>query len=273
MSSSVEGLTSATEREIQELPIGTSVVTGITDVPLFVNVRPRKSLHGGAAVDILNSTTSLKSDEPSLLDQVQEFSDAEVLPLFFPGMEAKDVMLMSERPVAEVQLCLIPVLQVQCVQEETSFSVLVDLTTGAIITDKDEYALDQNKGSKMLPALDRLSKQELQVLHAAFQLQSFTTTQIVGKVGLVAQTHLDKLVSKGLIVQQGTQYELSSRYIFSKLENFKEFSKPRYEQISYASKQDPILNIDAVITQLQKFTDVKDHAQGFFVTYQIQYKE
>ncbi len=54
VSSSVEGITSATEKEVQDISIGTALITGITDVPLFVRVRPRKSLHGGHAVDILS---------------------------------------------------------------------------------------------------------------------------------------------------------------------------------------------------------------------------
>ncbi len=50
---SVEGLTAESEKEIANLPIGTALITGIVDVPLLVNIRPRRSLHGGHSVDIL----------------------------------------------------------------------------------------------------------------------------------------------------------------------------------------------------------------------------
>jgi len=52
VSSSVEGLTAEAEKEIANLPIGTALVTGVVDVPLLVNVRPRRTLHGGHSVDI-----------------------------------------------------------------------------------------------------------------------------------------------------------------------------------------------------------------------------
>jgi hypothetical protein len=54
ISASVEGLTAEAEKEIANLPIGTSLITGIVEVPLLVNIRPRRSLHGGHSVDILS---------------------------------------------------------------------------------------------------------------------------------------------------------------------------------------------------------------------------
>jgi DNA helicase HerA-like ATPase len=52
ISASVEGLTAESEKEIANLPIGTALVTGIVEVPLLINVRPRRTLHGGHSVDI-----------------------------------------------------------------------------------------------------------------------------------------------------------------------------------------------------------------------------
>jgi hypothetical protein len=36
------------------LPVGSALVCGIVDRPLFVNIRARKSMHGGGAIDIIN---------------------------------------------------------------------------------------------------------------------------------------------------------------------------------------------------------------------------
>lgn len=58
ISSSVEGITSSTEKEMQELSVGTALVTGVTDVPLIVKIRPRMSMHGGHAIDILGQNNS-----------------------------------------------------------------------------------------------------------------------------------------------------------------------------------------------------------------------
>jgi uncharacterized protein len=59
ITSSVEGITSNTEQEIQNLSIGTSLITGITDVPLFVNIRPRKTQHGGHSIEIIQTQKTL----------------------------------------------------------------------------------------------------------------------------------------------------------------------------------------------------------------------
>jgi len=51
---SVEGLTSGTTEEIQQLPIGTAIVCGGgVQVPLFIRVRPRETRHGGESVKVI----------------------------------------------------------------------------------------------------------------------------------------------------------------------------------------------------------------------------
>ena len=60
ISSSVEGLTAEAEKEIANLPIGTALITGIVEVPLLVNIRARKTLHGGHSVDIFDEIANGK---------------------------------------------------------------------------------------------------------------------------------------------------------------------------------------------------------------------
>ena len=49
ISRSFEGVTSEAESEIRNLPIGKAMVIGATDFPIFVDIRVRKSLHGGTS--------------------------------------------------------------------------------------------------------------------------------------------------------------------------------------------------------------------------------
>lgn len=49
---SSEGVDANSENEIQKLNIGTCLLTGVIDIPLKVNIRPRISKHGGETVDI-----------------------------------------------------------------------------------------------------------------------------------------------------------------------------------------------------------------------------
>ncbi len=51
---SIEGLTVGMEEEIQRLPVGTAIVTGGgVSMPLFVEIRPRESKHGGESVEVI----------------------------------------------------------------------------------------------------------------------------------------------------------------------------------------------------------------------------
>jgi hypothetical protein len=50
--SSSEGVSGDSEQEIQKLNIGTCLLTGVIDIPLKINIRPRISKHGGETVDI-----------------------------------------------------------------------------------------------------------------------------------------------------------------------------------------------------------------------------
>jgi DNA helicase HerA-like ATPase len=54
ITASVEGLTTGMTDEIQRLPIGTAIITGGKVImPLFVDIRPRESRHGGESVTIV----------------------------------------------------------------------------------------------------------------------------------------------------------------------------------------------------------------------------
>ncbi|MDH3365674.1 MAG: ATP-binding protein [Thermoplasmata archaeon] len=56
IAASIEGLTDGMEEEIQRLPIGTAIITGGgVSMPLFVDIRPRESQHGGESIEIIPS--------------------------------------------------------------------------------------------------------------------------------------------------------------------------------------------------------------------------
>src|SRR3989338_3511841 len=69
---SVEGLTYESEKEIMNLPIGTALITGIAELPLFVDIRPRKTKHGGEAVDMLSITSNHPEEKGELLNMIKQ---------------------------------------------------------------------------------------------------------------------------------------------------------------------------------------------------------
>lgn len=265
VSSSVEGITSSTEREIQEISVGTSLVAGITDVPLFVKIRPRKSRHGGEAVDILNSSHhELDTKEKDLMEQVSEFEEADVLPVIKPVTTAKDVALMSDKKVKGVDIELIPIYQVTC-KDDDQFKLLIDASTGAIIVDKE------TNEQKYLPELDSLSKKELQIVQTAFSLKEFKVIDLIKTLGsnLDVSKELEILIKKRYILKENDSYRLGTDFIFNRLSNYKSYDEVNYESLSYASKKEYSYDIDVIIHMLSKFTSVIDHAKAYLITYVV----
>jgi uncharacterized protein len=127
ISSSVEGITSQTEKEIPNLPIGTGIVTGVTDMPLIVKIRPRKSKHGGDAINILQQNI----EETNVLDSLKNYQETEMLPIIDSRYSIKEIKLMHEDK-KEIQTYLIPAIMVT-VEGKPEYRVLVDTIKGHIM--------------------------------------------------------------------------------------------------------------------------------------------
>ena len=101
---SVEGISAESESEIRDLPIGSGMVTGIVDLPLFVSIRPRRSKHGGVSVDMLglSSTKDTTGDAPSenFLDKLNDFEEqekaADLVNVIMPKVAPKDFEIINK---------------------------------------------------------------------------------------------------------------------------------------------------------------------------------
>lgn len=155
---SVEGIDSESEKEIKNLTIGSAIVSGFLDLPLFVKVRTRQSKHGGDAVEFekrtsneeteneLNNKTDFNNDnldrienKKDILEEIQNF-DENVL-LITPRIEKKDLKIMTNR---DLETILVPGVYFtietnqQDHQNEQRFNVLFELIDGFIIQDLDK---------------------------------------------------------------------------------------------------------------------------------------
>jgi len=129
--SSVEGISSESESNIKSLPIGTAMITGIVDMPLLVNIRPKRSKHGGEAIDILGE----EEETIDVLKETKKFASKDILPVIKPKTSIKDLVLMSEKPVKSITTYLIPACMLTCKDKGSEFKLLFDLIKGDIITD------------------------------------------------------------------------------------------------------------------------------------------
>lgn len=127
ITSSVEGITTEAGNEIANLPVGTAIITGISDMPFVVKIRPRKSKHGGDTVDILNSY------ELDMIENIKQFQHNELLPVIDSKYSIKEIKLMQEEK-KEIQTYLIPAAIVE-IKAEQKYMLLVDCIKGHIIAD------------------------------------------------------------------------------------------------------------------------------------------
>lgn len=238
ISNSVEGITAESESEIQNLVIGTALVSGVVDIPLLVNIRPRRSKHGGDAVNILDQSKDVMKD-------LKEFEKRELLPLIKPRTSVKDIKLMSEEDV-EVKVKLIPAAIVTCQDNEGEYKVLVELVDGSIILDKEKYSV------KKLPDINKLSKEEVSVLKKAFAQLPISDLEAVS------------LIEKGYL--DGTK-KLSEKYLFTKLRTVASYDNVEYLSLAYDEKIEPVLSEESVRNKLSNVAKIKNYKGCFVVKY------
>lgn len=262
ISNSVEGITGESENEIVNLPIGTALITGIVDMPLFVNIRPRMSKHGGAATEMLE-----EKKEEDFFESIEEFDNDDLLPIVQPKLTVKDIKLMSDKEIDNVSLKLIPGHLFSCIDKGSEFNILMEAINGEIVTDVDAFV------TKALPDLDKLNAREIKVLYVAFQLKAFKEEDLQKKgLPLDAGKDLASLVKRDFIKKDGENYSLSEKFILSQLSKFACFNKIEFLKIKYNEKPEPLINIDSLKEKLAKFTTIKDQRDCNILKYELTYK-
>jgi uncharacterized protein len=269
VSNSVEGITAESEEEIQDLPIGTAMITGVVDIPLFVNIRPRMSQHGGHAAEMIESKDDETSEEnPSnIIKEVEEFDNADLLPIVRPKLTAKDLSIMSEKKIKHINNVLIPGYLFSCNDKGVDFNILIEAVNGEVVTDMDTF------GTKALPELEKLSPKEIRLLHAVFQMKEFNEESLIKKGQLLdIKEELSSLIEKGFIIKESSKYKISDRYILSQLSKSACFSKIDFIKITHTEKKAQKINIDVLKSKLLKFTTVKDQRECFILKYEPVYE-
>jgi len=271
ITSSVEGITSTTESEIQNLTIGTALITGITDVPLFVNIRPRQSQHGGHSINILEGVEPNETnlpEEQDLLKELETFKEKNLLPIIKPTITKQDIQIMSEKQIKKISTILIPAYQIVCKEKDAQFNLIVEQIEGKIVTNIDEFQ------TKILPELHKLTKKELALLQTAFTKKSFKALDLIKTLGtnIDVNKDLEALHQKNYLLKLNQEtYKLNPDYIFTSLTNFKNHSRIEFVNVEFDLKKEPLIGLDKIIELIQKFTTVIDNNQVYILNYQIEH--
>ncbi len=259
ISSSVEGITSETEDELKNLPIGTSLITGVVDKPLLVNIRPRKSEHGGEAVDIL------AQEEDDFMEDLKEFKDQKMLPVILPNLTLDDIKMMTGSE--NIKKVLIPCILFKCKNRTVEYNLLVEMNKGRIILDFEDVDI---KGA-YLPELENLTRTQLKLLETAFNLKEFNLTDLLHKSGLSfdAKEDLKDLLDKGYVIQKDNEYfSISSEYIFSNPAKHSFHGKIDYKNVNYDETLEKNKRLDVMKAKVGKFTNVVDNRECYLLHYE-----
>lgn len=260
ISNSVEGITSESENEIKNLAIGTTMVTGTTDSPLLVNVRPRKTKHGGDSVNMIEEQANFEK-------QMEDFTQQELLPVIKPKTTINDIKLMSDKDIIAVKEILIPGYLFLCKDNNVNYSLLIEMENGNVVTNIEEFDV------KKIPEFHKLSKVEITVLRFAFKTKKFTVDDLIKKgANLDIEKVLDTLVNKGMLFKINDEnYSLSENYIFNNLSKNACYEKINFAKINYNEKKEENIKLDNIKDRLSKLTNVQDQNQCFILKYEIFY--
>ena len=245
LSSSVEGLTASSEKEIQNIPIGTAMITGIVDIPLYVDIRPRRSKHGGGAVVV----------------QDRDIDEGELLPLIKPLVSIEDFKIMNDKK--EVKIVLIPCLFLDCKQGKENFNLLVNLHSNEIITD-----VDVMKGVPLSIDL-RLSKQQIRIFQLASRLKEFKPAELFASSGIQFSEIYDivsSLAQKGVFVKERDSYRVNERYNLD-LGKYAVYQKIDFNRIKYDEKLSKNFDVKEVVDFLNNLIEVKNERECWVVSY------
>ena len=146
---SVEGITSGLESQIKILPIGTSVMVGLIDQPLLVDVRIRRSNHMGP---------------PTMTpEKIKEREEGDIL-YFYPKFLEEDVKKNVLRKFEQFKLVYYPLWLLKCKfsteEGEKVDNLFVDGMSGELVYTRNNI-LARTDG---LPKLLRLTMKEKAVL-------------------------------------------------------------------------------------------------------------
>jgi hypothetical protein len=262
ISNSIEGITTESEIEIQNLPVGTAMITGIVDMPLFVNVRPRKTKHGGRAIEIFKE----QEKENDVISEIKEYHRKEILPIIKPKTTIKDIKLISGEMIKNINTILIPAVLISCEKYNNDLNLLVDLIKGHIIKNID------TKETIEIPDLNNLSINQIKLLETSLHLQSFTIEELsikssidIFKTKELANSFLE---NNFFVINNNQKLQINSHLkVISNTSEFAFYDKITYQEIAYDKKLEKELSIEKIKNKLDKFVNIRDCKECFIVYY------
>ena len=264
--SSMEGITSQAEVELQNLAVGEALVLGHVDMPLVVSIRPRKTKHGGTSPLMEEGEVKAPLE---IAAQESTLNSPEMRALVRPRITFEDLSHMSDVG-AEIKTYLVPAVFVHVRTKQGEIHFLVDRVRGYVIVD-----LDNEKYVALLD-LGSFSSFGLELVEIALNLETFTSGQISMHTSMSpsrVDNLLDLFVKGGYLERtNGTYTLLSPLRLISHSAEFASKATVEYGTIRFDEEFDPKLTQEEIVRRLNLFCDVLDAKEVWVVKYEAEKK-
>ncbi len=245
--SSVEGITSEIESEIVSLNIGNAIITGVTDLPLIVNIRPRKSKHGGETESIVKvEKKSSFSEELTVIKGNLVFDDSKV--------------------VKNVSTFIIPGVLFFLEQNNNEFLVLFELLQGKIVLDVNSFSTASFFTKK------DFNSNEVRVLELIKDKDKFDINDLLKEESLfVVGEALSSLIRKGLLFFENNIYVKRKDAVFENLFEHSNYFDISTENISYDKKFNEQVRVEEIVRKVKEVANIIEYKKINIVYYKPEY--
>ncbi len=268
---SSEGVDADSEKEIQRLNIGTALLTGVVDVPLKVNIRPRKSKHGGETVDVV-----LDYDK-FINEPIEELAKEEIIEPkekrhkkkkkeFYQvvGIDVSPTDAKVLLDVKEVKTYLIPGVMVKIAGKTEDFDILVDKVNKQII--KKIFPVD---GYPLPIRILSLTDTEKTLLKEILKIgKPFNPAELLLSTNMMYNEILrvcSNLEKKGLLKKEGSLYKIVE--ILRDLHSVRFIGNQKFEEMEYDEILEEKISNEEIKNILEFFGEVKSIKDVMIVSY------
>ncbi|MCH8519402.1 MAG: ATP-binding protein [Nanoarchaeota archaeon] len=287
---SSEGVDSASEQEIQRLNIGTCLLTGVLDIPLKVNVRPRMSKHGGETVDITlpydspeiqtmsptpnNSTFSNNNGNSNNNQEEEKGTTSKTNSSNSSNSSSKKTQTHRDfiehvraeisfddakalHNGKEIQTDLIPGILVKIQNSKgEEFQVLVELLEGNTI-----QSIVPFQGIPLPLNLATLTHSEKELLSQIMSVkEQFTSAELLlnSKMMYTEITRTcESLAQKKIIEKTNSGFSKTNLVHFSNIKNIQFLAQQQFEEIDYTTVHTAKLQVEEIRKVLELFGTIK----------------
>lgn len=297
---SSEGVDSSSENEIQKLNIGTCLLTGVIDIPLKVNIRPRVSKHGGETVDITlpyevddsakksnaqieesspfdsnfnssstsSSTNNSNAQSKSSVESkptMYKGANSEFIQFVAPEIEVDDAKVMLGSDQIEAELIPGSIVKIKTSQGKES-SILVERVNGTIIKNLFPF-----EGVQINSNLNKLSDTEKKILQVILSIgDKFNPAELLLKTDVMFNEILricDSLAKKGLLKKIDREFEVSGAKFAKEIDLLNFYGNQKFEEVSYDTKISEKISENNLRETLSLFGEVQNMKEIFIIKY------